>query len=65
MLTNLLFDSDLNDPKAIKKDLSLIQKSAKNCEALLNDILDFSKIEAGKMDVEYGDFDLSKKKFFF
>lgn len=58
MMTTLLLEREETDPKSLKKDLSLIDKSARQCETLLTDVLDLSKIEAGKMDVEYNDFDL-------
>jgi PAS domain S-box-containing protein len=46
----------LNDEQ--RKQLSMVQTSARHLLALINDVLDISKIEAGEMKVEEGSFSL-------
>ena len=46
----------LNDEQ--KKQLSMVQTSARHLLALINDVLDISKIEAGQMKVEMATFSL-------
>jgi signal transduction histidine kinase len=42
-----------------RKQLKMIQNSARHLLALINDVLDISKIEAGELDLSYTSFDLS------
>lgn len=46
----------LNDEQ--RKQLGMVQNSARHLLALINDVLDLSKIEAGQLDVEAEPFDL-------
>lgn len=46
----------LNDEQ--KKQLSMVQKSARHLLSLINDILDISKIESGQLKLDYSSFDL-------
>lgn len=41
-----------------KKQLGMIQNSARHLLALINDVLDISKIEAGQLDLVFSSFDL-------
>jgi PAS domain S-box-containing protein len=43
-----------------KKQLGMVQDSARHLLALINDVIDISKIEAGKIEVNVSTFDLAK-----
>ncbi|MCX6690713.1 MAG: PAS domain S-box protein [Methanoregula sp.] len=43
-----------------KKQLSMVQDSARHLLALINDVIDISKIEAGKIDASISTFDLAR-----
>lgn len=57
-LSEILSNGNLEDKKAVKKNLDGISFSAKNLLSIVNDILDFSKIEAGKLTFQSLDFNL-------
>ena len=57
-LSEILSNGNLEDKRAIKKNLDGIAFSAKNLLSIVNDILDFSKIEAGKLTLQSLDFNL-------
>jgi len=42
-----------------RKQLKMVQNSARHLLALINDVLDISKIEAGELDLSYTSFDLA------
>jgi PAS domain S-box-containing protein len=54
-MTELLGDAAL--PTVQRRQVGILDKSAKALMSVLNDILDFSKIEAGRLELEQIDFD--------
>lgn len=58
-MTGMVLDSDLDSEQ--RKQLKMVDVSAKRLLSLINSILDFSKIEAGKMELEEVPFVLDEK----
>jgi signal transduction histidine kinase/CheY-like chemotaxis protein len=57
-MTELMLDAPLSDQQ--RDGLETIRNSGNSLLVILNDILDFSKIESGKLELEHGDFQVSR-----
>jgi signal transduction histidine kinase/ActR/RegA family two-component response regulator len=57
-MTELMLDSSITDQQ--RDGLETIRNSGNSLLVILNDILDFSKIESGKLELEHGDFSISR-----
>jgi signal transduction histidine kinase/ActR/RegA family two-component response regulator len=58
-MTELMLDAPLPPPQ--RDCLETIRGSGNSLLVILNDILDFSKIESGKLELEHGDFCVSRQ----
>jgi signal transduction histidine kinase/ActR/RegA family two-component response regulator len=58
-MTELMLDTSLSDTQ--RDGLETIRNSGNSLLVILNDILDFSKIESGKLELEHGDFSVSRQ----
>ena len=58
-MTELMLDTDLTEQQ--RDGLETIRNSGNSLLVILNDILDFSKIESGKLELDSGDFSISRQ----